>query len=220
VRKKERMANSLDKVAEETVRSLETRLCRIEFVLSGTSEDPISDLFALRNAGRENSVHARLAALEQDLVKLCRKSTTMKEMIDLYKNYPEIFKTTQIHPYATSSSSPSTLTSSERLSTVLTAAPFIHATSSQLTSIRDTPIPDPNVSADLIALVPRINRAEMVQQTQAREIAELRRRSAALLERWYLLGIEGVNECFAEWDERTLEVDKLLSRKLKMADEG
>jgi len=210
------MANTLDKVAEETVHSLETRLRRIEFVLSGTSEDPVSDLFALRTAGRENSVHARLAALERDLAKLCRKSTTVKEMIDLYKNYPEIFKNAQTH-HATSSSS--TLTPSERLSTVLTAASSIHATSSQLTSIRDTPIPDPNVSTDLIALFPRINRAEVVQQTQAREIAELRRRSAALLERWYLLGIEGVNECFAEWDERTLEVDKLLSRKLKMAEE-
>ncbi|PUU78847.1 hypothetical protein B9Z19DRAFT_1083131 [Tuber borchii] len=211
------MAKTLDKVAEETVHSLETRLRRIEFVLSGTSEDPISDLFALRTAGRENSVHARLAALEHDLAKLCRKSTTVKEMIDLYKNYPEIFKNAQTHPYATSS--PSTLTPSERLSTVLTAASSIHATSSQLTSIRDTPIPDPNASTDLIALIPRINRAEVVQQTQAREIAELRRRSAALLERWYLLGIEGVNECFAEWDERTLEVDKLLSRRLKMAEE-
>ncbi|PWW74105.1 hypothetical protein C7212DRAFT_346758 [Tuber magnatum] len=210
------MANTLDKVAEETVRSLETRLRRIEFVLSGTSEDPISDLFALRNAGRENSVHARLAALEHDLAKLCKKSTAVKEMIDLHRNYPEIFKT---HPHATSSSPSSTLTPSEKLSTVLTAAPSIHTTSSQLTSIRDTPIPDPNVSADLIALIPRINRAEVVQQTQAREIAELRRRSAALLERRYLLGIEGVNECFSEWDERTLEIDKLLSRKLRMAEE-
>ncbi|CUS07379.1 unnamed protein product [Tuber aestivum] len=213
------MANTLDKVAEETVRSLETRLRRIEFVLSGTSEDPVSDLFALRNAGRENSVHARLAALEHDLAKLCRKSTTVKEMIDLHKNCPEIFKAAQTHPHATSSSSSSTLTPCEKLSTALTAAPSIHATSSQLTSIRDTPIPDPNVSADLIALLPRINRTEIMQQTQAREIAELRRRSAALLERWYLLGVEGVNECFAEWDERTLEVDKLLSRKLRMAEE-
>ncbi|RPB05214.1 hypothetical protein L873DRAFT_1825368 [Choiromyces venosus 120613-1] len=209
------MADTLDKVAEETIHSLETRLRRIEFVLSGTSEDPISELFALRNAGRENSVQARLAALEHDLEKLCRESSTVKEMIDLHKNYPEIFKT---HHHATSPSS-STLTPSEKLSTVLTAAPSIHATSSQLTSIRDTPIPDPNVSADLIALMPRVNRAEVVQQTQAREIAELRRRSAALLERWYLLGIEGVNECFAEWDERTLEVDKLLSRKLRAAEE-
>jgi len=86
--REERMANTLDKVAEETVRSLEIRLRRIEFVLSGTSEDPISDLFALRTAGRENSVHARLAALEYDLAKLCRKSTTVKEMINICQSPP------------------------------------------------------------------------------------------------------------------------------------
>lgn len=84
----------------------------------------------------------------------------------------------------------------------------------------DTLIPNPSVSADLISLVPRINRAEVVQQAQAKEIADLRRRSAALLERWYLLGIEGVNECFAEWDERALEVDKILSRKIRLAEDS
>lgn len=79
----------------------------------------------------------------------------------------------------------------------------------------ETVIPNPSVSAELISLVPRINRAEVIQQAQARETADLRKRSAALLERWYLLGIESVNECFAEWDERALEVDKILSRKIK-----
>lgn len=79
----------------------------------------------------------------------------------------------------------------------------------------DTPVPDPSVSADLISLIPRINTAEVTQQAQAAEIADLRKRSAALLERWYLLGVAGVNECFAEWDERTLGIDKILSRKVK-----
>jgi hypothetical protein len=106
----------------------------------------------------------------------------------------------------------STLTTDEKLSTVFSAAPSFHATSSQLTSIKDTPIPNPSTSADLISLLPRIYRAEVVQQTQAQEIADLRKRSAALLERWYLLGVEGVNECFVEWDKRTLKVDKLLAR--------
>lgn len=82
----------------------------------------------------------------------------------------------------------------------------------------DTPTPNPSISTDLIALVPRINGVQVVQQAQAKEIAELRKRSATLLEMWYLLGIEGVNECFAEWDERTLAVDKLLSRKIKAAE--
>lgn len=84
----------------------------------------------------------------------------------------------------------------------------------------DTPIPNPSASVDLVSLVPRISRAEVVQQTQATEIADLRKRSAALLERWYLLGIESVNDCFAEWDERTLEVDKLLSRKINSMEDS
>lgn len=126
--------------------------------------------------------------------------------MDPEANFPEIFKNAQ------AAAPPSTLTSDEKLSTVFSAAPSIYATSSQLTSIKDTPIPDPSISANITSLLPRIYRAEVVQQTQAREIADLRKRSAALLERWYLLGIEGVNECFVEWDKRTMVVDKFLTR--------
>lgn len=128
-------------------------------------------------------------------------------------HFPEIFK--NVTPPVVQTSM---LTSEEKMSTILSAAPSFHATSTQLTSIMDSPIPNPTVSTDLIALVPRISRAEVVQQAQAQEIADLRKRSAALLERWYLLGVEGVNECFAEWDERTLDVDKILSRKIKLGE--
>ena len=48
---------------------------------------------------------------------------------------------------------------------------------------------------------------------------ELRKRTAGVLEKWYLVGVEGVNECFAEWDERTLEVDRWLGRKSREAGE-
>lgn len=47
----------------------------------------------------------------------------------------------------------------------------------------------------------------------------MRRRSLRVLERWYLVGIEGVNECFAEWDERTLEADRVVTRRLRMQEE-
>lgn len=78
----------------------------------------------------------------------------------------------------------------------------------------DTPVPEPASSAALIELLPRIQQAEVVQDAQAKRIAELRRRSLAVMERWYLVGVEGANSCFAEWDERTFWVDKQLSRRL------
>jgi hypothetical protein len=99
------------------------------------------------------------------------------------------------------------------------SAPEYHATASQLVAINDAPIPDPALSASLVELLPRLQRAQAVQEEQMRKIAELRQRSAKVLEQWFLIGIEGVNECFAEWDERTFEMDKLLSRRIAAAKE-
>jgi len=45
-----------------------------------------------------------------------------------------------------------------------------------------------------------------------KEISELRKRSARVLERWYLVGVEGGNECAAEWEERTGVVDRVLGK--------
>ncbi|KAL7267565.1 hypothetical protein RUND412_009844 [Rhizina undulata] len=200
---------TLDETASATLHDLEVRLRRIEFLLAGSCEDPSAELYAIRKSGRENTIRARLHALERDLFKVLSKSLKDKDMLELHSKYPEIFAPHPNHP------PPSTLSSSEKAFSVLAVAPSYHHTASQLTSIRDTPIPDPTISTMLISLLPQIHRLEVVQETQSREIAELRKRSARLLERWYLVGIEGINECFAEWDERTLEVDKVLSRRLR-----
>lgn len=67
-------------------------------------------------------------------------------------------------------------------------------------------------SAELVGLIPRVNRVEALQAAQGREMAELRGRTVRVLERWYLVGVEGVNECVAEWDERTLGVERGVGR--------
>lgn len=76
----------------------------------------------------------------------------------------------------------------------------------------DSPIPNPNTSIELISLIPRINKVELLQEAQIKEISELRKRSARLLERWYLVGVEGGNECAAEWEERTGVVERVVGR--------
>lgn len=77
------MDGSADSIAEETLFALETRLRRIEFVLAGSSEDPIGELYALRKSGKESSVKSRLNGLERDLSRLAIKSRTVKDMLDL-----------------------------------------------------------------------------------------------------------------------------------------
>jgi len=182
-----------DAAALSTLHSLEARLRRIEFLLAGTSEDPASELEAVHSSGIEQqSVSSRFHALERDLKKLTAKSRTVKEILHLHSQYPDIFRTS--HPVAVGP--PSTLTAEEKTLTVLSNATEYHMSSSQFTAIKDTPIPDPVVSVSLVDLLPRLQRAEVVQDVQAKKIAELRSRSANVLEQWFLVGVEGVNECF------------------------
>ena len=68
---------------------------------------------------------------------------------------------------------------------VLAAAPQYQSTLSLLTSIKDTPIPDPTQSAALIATRDRLKALEATQVAQAAEAAELRSRSEAVVQAWY-----------------------------------
>jgi hypothetical protein len=77
------MDEVVSSATEETLRALELRLRRIEFVLSGSCEDPVGELYTIRKAGRENAIKSRLNALERDLAKLTHKSRTVKDILDL-----------------------------------------------------------------------------------------------------------------------------------------
>ena len=86
-------------------------------------------------------------------------------------------------------------------------------TASRLNAIKDLPIPPPETSAALIALHPRLAKVEMLQESQAQEMSELRRRSASVIQRWYELGVLGESECWAEWEERLVDVEKRVRRE-------
>jgi hypothetical protein len=47
----------------------------------------------------------------------------------------------------------------------------------------------------------------------------LRARSARVLEEWYLVGVEGTNECFAEWDQRLERTEREVNRRRGVEDE-
>ncbi len=44
-------------------------------------------------------------------------------------------------------------------------------------------------------------------------MADLRRRSAKAIQRWYELGVLGENECWTEWERRVMEVEKRVRRE-------
>ena len=59
----------------------------------------------------------------------------------------------------------------------------------------------------------RIKAAEKEEQEQAKEIAQLRARSAHILQRWYEVSVLAGNECWVEWEGRCEEVERMVRRK-------
>lgn len=69
--------------AAATVEALLLRLRRVEFLLAGTCDDPVAELYALRQSGREHAIKPSLHALERDLSRLVSKSRTVKDILEL-----------------------------------------------------------------------------------------------------------------------------------------
>lgn len=54
---------------------------------------------------------------------------------------------------------------------------------------------------------------ELLQESQAKEIAELRSRSASVIQRWYELGVLGGGQCWTEWESRVANVEKVVRQE-------
>ncbi|KAK6335904.1 hypothetical protein TWF730_003278 [Orbilia blumenaviensis] len=205
-----------ESLALQTLSSLSNRLSRIEHALVGTpllnpqnTSTPLS-LHAAKINHRDHSIRARLSALEAALTRLANHSKPVHDLLSLHALYPEIF--IDILP-STQPPPSGGLSIEEKASITLSSATQIQSVTSQLVSLRDITIPDVDLSIKLIELQPRVDKLAVMQEVQGREMAELRKRSLRVLERWYEVGVEGVNECFAEWDERVGRCDRVVRRR-------
>ena len=211
-----------NKTALETVELLEFRLRRIEFLLTGSDEGQ-EQLQKVAAQGRNHGLSARLASLENNLARLSSKSAVVRDLLTLCKLTVTLSKAqrltrsdaaqSDLFPSANLDDIPTTLSIPEIFAIIRSSATSYPTTASRLTSIQDLPIPSAESSAALIALQPRVTRLELLQESQGRELAELRLRSAAAIKRWYELGVLGGSECWTEWEGRVTSVEKLVRRE-------
>lgn len=125
----------------------------------------------------------------------------------LDRTHPTFFQT------ADPATAPSQLDLPALRATVLSQAAAFPSTVSALTTITsDTPLPDPSLSADLVAQLPRMKALEAVQLAQEAEIAELRARGEAVVRAWYAELVVRYGAEVADVEGRIEGVERALRR--------
>jgi hypothetical protein len=189
-----------------TLTLLESRLHHLEFLLSGSANyDGIPEL-AVKPVRSDETVLARLKSLEDDLTRLTTNNTLVQDMLRLQAQFPDLFGTLD------TISKPRTMDPATEASVVLAHASSFPETASRLSSLKDLTIPAAESSAKLVELQPRLDRVKEVQTHQLRQVAELRVRSARIVERWVSDGIVGPTEAWAEMESRVRDIENGVRR--------
>jgi hypothetical protein len=162
---------------------LEARLHRISYALNGDQE--IEDASTIHGS-TDGAAATRLRHLERQVQTLASKSSTVDQILKLQAQYPEIFN------LASSTEQTNSLSLPSQAALVLSHAQLYSGVSGQLQSLQETSVPDPTSASKLRELQARIDRAAARQEQQEIELAELRTRSAAVVEQWYETGVLGM----------------------------
>lgn len=193
---------SLDRTTLATISLLEARLLRLEQILHGSS--PVS---ATRPAGGDSAVES-LANLERRFATLISRFRVYADILKLYRTHPSFFQSPSPDDPA-----PSQLDTAALRATVLSFASSFPSTVSALTAVTsDTPVPDPKLSADLVALLPRMKGVEATQLAQEAEIGELRDRSERVIRKWYEERVVGYGGFIADVEGRVESVERKVRR--------
>ncbi|KAL4764642.1 putative nuclear distribution protein RO10 [Aspergillus foveolatus] len=217
----------LETTASSTLYLLESRLNRLTYLLTGDTAWTGTPNPPPKPSSYDETVSRRLQRLESELESLAGKVGVVRDVLGLYERFPDLFRSTSTTSLPTSTTeqrdTPETTQPSDpetepspplqiMLSIILSYASLISETASRLTSLTDTPIPDTSLSASLIALQPRMNQLAAKQDEQSREIAELRVRTAKVLQRYYEVSLLGGGEVWGEWEGRMERVEREVRR--------
>jgi hypothetical protein len=218
---------NIEDIALRTLILLEWRLKRLEFLVTG-DDHPHTENDAKDSTSDDTSsmpITARLQRLESSLQKLSSKSETISTLLRLRtpKSLPSssAFQLTHAPESRTpslfshqppSSALPPSAPLPHKTTTLLSAAPTLHATASQLRSLADTSFPPTSTFTTLVSLAPRIHALAERQRGQAREVADLRTRTARAAVRWQEVFVVGQGRCWVEWEERVRGLERGIKR--------
>jgi len=189
------MEQELESIAFNTLLLLEWRLRRLEFMITGQTT-PSVDIVS-----SNEPITNRIQRLQRSLYRL----STNSPLLRLHGQKPELFRPSAPQPE---------LSEEQALAVVLSSAPALHATTSQLRALVEAnPIIPPATSSVLwVQLKPRLEAIGDRQARIGKEVAELRRRSARTVVRWHEVEVLAAGRCWVEWEARVRRVERESAR--------
>lgn len=197
-----------------TLTLLESRLHRLEFLLSSSTDTNGVPKVTTPPVKNNDTIASRLNSLEDDLTKLAANSTLVQDMLRLQARFPDLLGA------SSATMKPNDTDQSTEASVVLAHASSFPETASRLSSLKDLSIPPAEASSKLVELQPRLEKVKEVQDRQLRQVTELRERSARIVERWISQGVVGSGEAWAEMEACVRELEKGVRKVERRNTEG
>jgi len=203
--------NDPEAAARGTLALIEARLHRLEFLLSGDSNDDGVPPSTTAPATSSNTLKARLDTLEAGLAKLRRLTGSpgaiIRDVERLSTMYPDLFDPRTNNLNTAGSEDLSTIASS-----VLAHAALYPETASRLSSLQTLQVPPADQSSKLVSLMPKLKELDREEQQMQEEVRQLRERSARCLEWWVKIGVVGMGDMWEDWERRIAEVERAVIR--------
>ncbi|KEF61630.1 uncharacterized protein A1O9_03198 [Exophiala aquamarina CBS 119918] len=198
--------------ARATLALLETRLHRLEFLLTGKSNESGNPPSVLQPASGNDTIRSKLNTLEDGL----RNLKNLNGPAGLILRDIDRLSSTHADLFDPLSKPDSNIPKSEDFATlasiVLSHATLYPETASRLSSLQTLQIPPAEQSSKLIALSPGLEESRKVGRQMEQEVRELRERSVRCLEWWVKIGVVGMGEMWEDWETRIADVERNVIR--------
>ncbi|KAF3045763.1 hypothetical protein E8E11_003165 [Didymella keratinophila] len=200
--------NDYDEAVLFTFSLLESRLARLEYLLSGPTP---------HNESKPQPIPERIRSIEVSLTRLAGKTALLDNVHELLNKHKDVLSPKSS---AEDVEDATPLSASQKSHLVLDRAPAISTTASQLSSLHDTSVPDTDGFIKLASLRPRIAEAEQRQLQQALKISELRRRSGLVVQRDRQVLQQAGGRAWVDGQERLVKGWRSLQREEGRRKEG
>ncbi|EMR08180.1 hypothetical protein PNEG_03352 [Pneumocystis murina B123] len=181
---------------------IEIRLSRIENIVYG-SNNIASDEFISLN------IPCFVDFIETKVNNLVKESEVLKKMMNFLNSYSFLLEEKVYSLFKSCNT-----IRNEKIRLIFLNLHLYNNVLSQMLSIKELSIPDSNIYSQAASKIPQFHILLMTIKSFEIQLNHLSKRIAKILELWYEIGINAVNDCFLEWDERINNINLRLKKQM------